>query len=58
MVHGAMIFIQKRDKIIVKFLLSFSVIVFSMMKLLAILQVKADKTITTQSHSTRDSPIG
>ena len=53
MAYGTMICIQNRDQNISKisaFILCYGI---SMMKLLAILQVKADKTITTESYSTR-----
>ena len=53
MAYATMICIQNRDQNISKisaFILCYGI---SMMKLLAILQVKADKTITTESYSTR-----
>lgn len=53
MVYGTMICIQNRDQNISKVSALILCYGISMMKLLAILQVKADKTITTESYSTR-----
>lgn len=43
--------LREETKILVEILLLFSVLVFNMMNLLAILQVKGDKVTIKESHS-------